>query len=331
MGKSSFSGPVYSGGVPLLPNRFGWKKAATSWFVDGNYGSDGNSGKEADQAFLTIGYAISRASEFDVIYVLDKGHDAATDPDPYTEATTNLSVAFAKSNLSIVGVPNNIHQTYQIQIKPVSASTSPALTILAPFVAVENLCFNKRGDGVGSCVYLYDEGDSTSQAQGSSIYNCHLRNADLGSAAHTTNGGIKINGGWYYTIKDCYFIDCRNGIVMGTSGASTLKGIQILNCNFAASAVANVDVDILLVPGSVGSVGHIIDRCVFSHEVPAFAGAGTLTAYIYDTISTQNLVSNCFFGTDDATCKDTVTHEIVLKQIGSIAGSFDGASQVVWA
>jgi hypothetical protein len=312
-------------GVPL-PERFGWKRGAKTWFVDGLQGSDGNYGQDAENAFQTIGYAISRASAYDVIYVLDKGHDGGTDPYAYTESTTNLSIAMAKNNLAIIGVPHNIHEVYGLQIKPVSASTGPALSVYAPFTTIENLCFNKRGDGVGSCVYFRDDGDTTYQAQGSSIYNCHLRNADMGSAARTTAGGVYINGGWYYTIKDCTFMDCHNGVSY-TSGTSTVKKLTISGCTFNGTTT-NIDTDIY---GAGTVYATLIDRCNFAHEVPAFAGAGALTAYVYDLVSSGFLLSNSVFNTNDASCKDTVTNEIVTSADGTVVGCYDGAGLVAWA
>ncbi len=327
MSRSKYPNGITSMGVPL-PERFGWKRGAHTWFVDGLQGSDGNYGRDAENAFQTIGYAISRASAYDVIYVLDKGHDGSTDPSAYTESTTDLSIAFAQNNLALVGVPHNIHQTFGLQIKPVSASTSPALSVYAPFCTIENLDFNKRGDGVGSCVLFRDDGDSTYQCQGSSIYNCHLRNADLGSAARTNAGGIEILGGWYLTVKNCFFMDCRNGVSV-RSGTSTYKSVVVDGCTFQGTTT-NIDTDVCAVAGSTG-YSLLVDKCVFAHEVPAFAGASALTAYIYDLVTTGLLVSNSQFNTDDATCKNTTTYEIVTSANGTVVNCTDGAGLVAWA
>jgi hypothetical protein len=329
-------------GVPPLPSigegRFGWKFKAGGpdptrsrvWFVDGLLGSDQYDGADPETAFATVGKAISMAVAYDVIYVLDMGYDVSGgDPVPYTAVTTNLSIAVGKNNLALVGVPHNIHQVYGLQLKPVSASTTPILSVYAPLVSIENLCFNKRGDGVGSCVYIIEDG--TYGGTGVSLYNCHFRNADMGSAAHTTNAGVKLIGTKWADISRCYFFDCRNGVAQG-SGTNTINFTTIRDCVFSASVVANIDVDILLIPGSSGqSAGHLVDNCRFVHDVPAFAGAGALTAYIYDLLSTDFLVSECHFATDNATCKDTVTNEIVTLAGNTIVGCYDAAGLVAWA
>ena len=323
-GITSFGAPVFGSG------HLGWKKEANVFFVDGVNGLDGYEGTSPENALKTIGRALALAGPYDVIYVLDKGYDVSGgDPVAYIEAATDLSIAVGKNNLALVGVPHNINQVYGLQLKCVSASTAPVLSVYAPLVTIENLCFNKRGDGVGSCVYIIEDG--TYGGTGVSLYNCHFRNADMGSAAHTTSAGVKLIGTKWADINRCYFFDCRNGVAQG-SGTNTINFTTIRNSVFSASVVANVDVDILLIPGSSGqSAGHLVDNCRFVHDVPAFAGAGALTAYIYDLLSTDFLVSNCHFATDNATCKDTVTYEIVTLAGNTIVGCYDAAGLVAWA
>lgn len=325
MSRTNFPNGITSMGVPI-PGHLGWKRGAYTWFVDGTQGSDGNGGRDAENAFSTIGKAISMASAYDVIYVLDKGN-SSTDPNPYQETSANLSIAYAKNNLALIGVPANIHQTFGLQVKNLSdATTTPVLTVKAPFCTIENLDFNKGGGGVGSCISLLDDGDTTNLALGSSVYNCHLRNSARGSAARTAAGGVYIVGGWYYTIKGCYFMDNTTGVYM-TSGTSTLKGITIQDCIFNG-ALANLDTDIYTAGTSYNLT---VDNCTFAHDIPAFAGAGALTAYIYDVVSAPASITRCTFATDDASCKDTVTNEIVTLAGNTIVGCYDAAGLVAWA
>lgn len=259
-----FATPVIGAG------RFGWKNKATTrvWFVDGTVGSDGAQGDSPEAAFLTIGRAIAKAGAYDVIYVLDKGL-SGTDPNPYQEATVNLAVAYAQNNLAIVGVPHNIYQLYGLQVKGVAgALTTPVLKISAPFCAIENLDFN-RGGSTGGGVYFADDGNTTNQAQGSSVYNCHFRNI-RGSGTVAASGGcaVQVVGGWYYFVGNCYFIDCRGGVALD-SGTSTVKGVTLEDLLFVTDTAANIDVDIFMT-GTVTATA--IRRCNFNHAKPAYNG-----------------------------------------------------------
>jgi parallel beta-helix repeat protein len=318
---TNFPNGATSFGVPLHgSNSFGWKNQGDIWFVDGTFGSDGNSGKDPDNAFATVGKAVGTtaatglANAYDAVYILDKGH-SGTDPNPYLETGGNLSVPFASNNLAIVGVPHNMHYQYGLQIKGDAVATTAVLHINAPFCAIENLSFNRGASTTGG-IYFDDEGDSTNQAQGSSVYNCYFRNL-RGTGNGSTGGAIVIDGGWNYLIQKCIFYNNRGGIVIKSSAASTVEGVIIRDSQFFG-AVANVDT---YIHTSGTCARNIYDNLVFASATPAYSGG--LTAYVYDDVSSDSILSNSTFGGASLVAGATTTNAIVIGTGVRIANCHD--------
>lgn len=71
---TTFADRVYQlGGVPvgmdLVSNKlYSTKRNGRAWFVDGNYGADGNNGKSWENAFLTMDAAFDHLASGDIIY-----------------------------------------------------------------------------------------------------------------------------------------------------------------------------------------------------------------------------------------------------------------------
>ena len=271
----------------------GVKKTSNIYFVDGLSGGDGGTyavnGKNIDHAFKSVGKAISVADAFDVIYVMDRGTAATTDPDPYVEATANLTIAVAKQNLKLVGCPTNLDNPFMIQIKGHASVTATAvLTVYAPMCSIENLSFNRGASTLGG-ILLRDEGDGIYSAQGTTVSNCHFKNLRSAAAASTMGGGVIVYGGWNYTIKGCFFDDCRCGVWVGSGSASTVKWLRILDSKFAGTTT-NRDVDIYQEGVITAST---IDKCVFA-GLPAYGGGGA-TARFHVLVG-DGVISNCAFG-----------------------------------
>ena len=281
--KSTFIGAL-QGGI---------KKTSNIYFVDGISGGDGGtyavSAKSPDHAFKSVGKALSVADAFDVVYVLDRGTAATTDPDPYVEATANLSITVAKQCLKLVGCPTSLDNPFMIQIKGHASLTTPVLDVYAPMCSIENLSFN-RGYSTTGGIWLRDEGDGVKSAQGTTISNCHFKNMRGSAAANTSQGGgVVIEGGWNYTIKNSWFDDCRCGIYSSSGSASTVKWLRILGCHFNGTKT-NRDVDIFM-DGVHYSTS--IEDCTFADQ-PAYAGAGNLAVYL--VLLADGVIANCRFG-----------------------------------
>jgi len=292
-----FPNGVSSFGTPVLgSSSLGWKKDAKVLFVDCVNGLDGYEGTSPENALKSVGRAITLAGPYGVIYVLDAGL-SGTDPVPYRETVANLSVPYAKNNLAIVGVPHNIHDTYGLQIKAALALTTPILSVYAPFCAIENLDFNGTGDALArGNIYFRDDGDTTYQAQGSSVFNCHIRNGKgVGAASAGAGGGIVVNGGWYYIFKNNRFHRCRVGVYL-TSGVSTVQGVQIENNLFTSDDLTLVDFDIYMVDGGV-YYQTALDQNAFAHAKGTYAGAASK----YFHLLADGMLSDSFFASTGLT------------------------------
>ena len=318
----------FPGGIQGSPvigaNHFGWKHksahASRVWVVDGISGSDGAEGDSPDSALRTVGRAIFLASAYDVIYVLDKGL-SGTDPNPYREAIANLFIAYAKNNLALIGVPHNIHELYGLQIKAALALTTPILSVSAPFTVIENLDFNGTGDALArGNIYFADDSDTTNQAQGSSVYNCHLRNGKGSAGVATMGGGIVIHGGWHYTVKGCRFDRCRCGIWMSSKGA-TIQNIRIEDNLFTTSDLAVVDSDIYMATTAEGTA---ILRNFFAHDVGSYGSAK------YATLTGSGGLLGNYFAHLAVEAK-VGGADIVIPATFRMAGNFDEAGLILRA
>ncbi len=76
---TSFSNPVFVGGVPVLPGMNGVTAFRNVYFVDGTNGSDGNTGLgvESNNAFKTVQKALNVVKDEDTIIVMRGSYDEA--------------------------------------------------------------------------------------------------------------------------------------------------------------------------------------------------------------------------------------------------------------
>lgn len=271
---TKFPRGVSSYGIPLTgagPSNI-W---GNTWFVDGTNGNANNNGKDPTSAFALVSQAVSAASAQDTIYVRQRAPNAdATDPDPYDD---NVTVPYAKYALRIVGTgPNHVNPEY-VQIK--AAAAGNVVSINAPSVVLENLCFN-RGSATTGVVALNGDNDSTTTAWGCLIANCHIRNAT--SAA---NAGIVGTAGSYNTIYGCTFVACFTGINLASGATYPLRAARIENCVFLSSNGVAVGGNHIRLFGTVYEA--IVTGCHFD-QVPTGA---------FVVLNGEGIISNSYFGT----------------------------------
>lgn len=298
--------PMFGGGsLPLT------RAVGQYWWVDGTHGSNGNTGKNATQAFSTITKALSVAAEYDVILVLAK-EMAVTDTDPGSYAET---FTISKAGVAIIGVSRGLTQGGLPQVKIGAGSTAMA-TIAAPGCFISNLGFN-GASSTGGGILLDDDGGSTKSAFGTTVVGCHFKNCK-GSAAASTGGGIMwaaTGGAWQVHIEGNKFYNNRAGIVlMGTSG-SRPQDVTINGNYFYSSANTTVDADIYLSGGS-GVDGLVIDSNVFGTvDVPAYATSPDAARYLDLTGCTDGILSRNMF----ACIINTTATEVTLGAAGTAA------------
>jgi len=239
------------------------------WYVDGDK-SAGGAGQSWDDAFATIGAAVSAASKNDVIYVAPLLWGAVqTDPNSYDETFT---IPLAKSNLSIIGTGTGRTQGGLPQMKIGSGSTA-MITIEAPGCTIRNMGINGYGSTGGGILMDCDSG-ATKTAFGTSIINCHIKNC-VGSTATNaaTGGGImwSANGGsWQVHIAgNKFYKNVGDVVLMGTS--ESVPQDVLVEWNTFSGPAGSVDCNIYT--GGSGMNGLYIEHNTF----PCFPGIGSGT------------------------------------------------------
>lgn len=261
------------------------------WFVDGDNGLDGNSGRKPETAFKTIGAAATSTNaelkEGDTIYVFAKTYTtSATDPASYAE-----TIIITTPQISIIGVGNSRTQGGLPQMKIGGSSTTSMITIRAGGVTIANMGIN-GASSTGGGIEI-DQNAAGSEVIGTAILNCHFKNCKK----HATNGGLggAINwsvdgGGWQTLIKGNRFYKCLADIVViGTS--NTVPQDVVIEENVFSGPAANVDINIKT--GGSGVNGLIIHNNVFQC-LPAI-GSGS-NAINLDLTGSVGVLSQNHFG-----------------------------------
>lgn len=277
VGKALFAGGTQ---LPTLTS-------GTIKYVDGNRASSGD-GSTWDKAYITIQEGITGAGGRGTVFIAPLDMAAgATDPGSYEE---NLVIAATHESLSLIGVTRGRTQGGLPQLKDGATTTDPILTIRAPGCLIMNLGLNGAGNTGGSI--LLDDDASTKTAFGTTIANCHFKNAKASGNA-STGGAISwaaTGGAWQVRIADSLFYNCRAGIVLKGTTSSRPQDVVIENCVFQSSANTNVDADIYLAGGS-GINGLTIRDCEFSTvDVPAYATSPAAARYLDLTNCTNGIL-----------------------------------------
>ncbi len=115
MGLTNYPHGITSFGVPVMGGGRFSSPWATHYFVDGDNGNDGNTGKEPNAAFKTIQKAVTVSVGQDVIYIRAKSYTLGTGFARYTEdvtatigTATGSGATLTSANKSIIGVTSNV-------------------------------------------------------------------------------------------------------------------------------------------------------------------------------------------------------------------------------
>jgi hypothetical protein len=264
---------------------------ANTYFVDGDDGSDNNSGVSPDDAFATIQAAVTAASELDTIIVKANAMSAgASDPVSYEE---NIIIPAGKSLLRIIGDDSNRTQCGLPQIKVGSTTTQALLIVRSPGVSITNIGFNGAGATGGGIVL--DDDATTKSAAGVSIVNCHFKNCKGTTATNAATGGAiqwSANGGaWQVRIAGNRFYKNVGDVVLIGTSVSVPQDVVIEDNVFSGPA-ANVDCHLFLKGGGSGMNGVAIRNNVF----PCFPaiGSGTNAKNLDLTGCVGSLTGNTF-------------------------------------
>jgi len=281
------------------------------FYVDFDNGVDGaGRGRTAATAFKNPAYALTSMSAWDKLYIRPRTPDVAGgDPQAITPATAaNWSIPNSKYGLSIIGAgrgKNPIVSAYQTRLQGESTVTDTApLTVLAPYVVLENLSF-KRGGSTGVPLVNLSSA-SGAYAFASELYRCHLHmaNGQTGSA-----GAVQIASHWYANIQECHFERCAVGIGISSS-LSNPVGFHIIGNTFNQPLATNY--------GDIVSAATLVERVKiadnhFLHDTPTAGKA----RYIWFQGTCTGSSENNYFG----------TATLVTATIVTLSGILDSGSK----
>lgn len=300
---STFPDRLYHmGGVPVASlsrqEYAGWW--GESYFVDYDYGSDGNNGTSVRTPYKYLAKAISAARKWDVIYIRPREPSTSVgSPTGHLPAsTTNWTIPYTKHGLTLIGtnVGAGLGSSYGCLLQgTATAGATPALYIKAPLVTCENLGFHRGGSNLGVtgvAVKASYTDAGTDQAYQLTFSNCSFIDSDYGAGGKSY--GLQLDSAWFSSVLNCSFFDCGFGLELKTTN-SVPWGCQIIGCQFHAVA-NNVKCDIHL-PGGVKNI--VITGCNFDHTIP---NAGAPNRYVYAAGTTSTgIISNCYSGAAGAT------------------------------
>lgn len=298
MGATHFSGPVYSGGVPLYgtPGLIPMSGGRVV-FVDPELGSDGNDGS-ADNPKQTLtnsngtgAYDVCVSGRGDIV-VLKGGPTSSST----TGQTARLSSAFtwAKNNTHLVGIgaPTMVAQRSRIgwaSTVTLSSVAGPMFTISGSGCRFEN-------------VHWFDDAETNPVAvsvtgQRNYFANCHIAgmgDADGGDDAAATS--LFLNGGDENTFVGCYI--GLDTIARSTTNAEiTLEGAATRNifqgC-FIASFADNAGHLFVKIDGS-GDIDRFVwfKGCMFYNAVESTATTMTQAMDVHNTCGGMVILQDC--------------------------------------
>jgi len=259
---------------------------STVWYVDGNNGSDSNNGRGPAAAKATIQAAVTASSTDDVIYIRSKGAGSdASDPAYYTETIT---VPYANTNLSMIGVTPHVFDAYYgpwLRYGYTDTDAAYVLLNYAPGLNIANMTF-QVGDYIRSsygAIHLYGSttgGAYTTHAGsvGATLRNCHIR-----------DGNLNIEGGYYTSTVGCTFQASASSTASWRNKSSTLPsgGHRLINSHFSPMFGDNQTV--MYVLGIAGAHKNMLIRgCTFG-EKPADGH------YMWFGSSNTGIVADCYF------------------------------------
>jgi len=227
---------------------------ATIRYVDGDNGSDSNTGLVPGASKVTIQAAITASSSRDIIYVRTIAPDAdASESGTYEE---DLTIPYDKWGLKIIGMGGTGMLQPFSGPKIKNATAAALLTVNAPGCQMSGLQFNcTRNSGTYGIRLQGVSGYATlAGSVGAMIDNCYFKNASA------TYGAISVYGGYStlisrntfglgtdalainldcntlpnngHTIEDCNFKSNNGAAVALHLSLENSKDVNVNNCNF---------------------------------------------------------------------------------------------------
>ena len=308
MGLTNFPKGVTSFGIPQISGGRFSSPWATHYFVDGDNGSDGNTGLEPSQAFKTIQYAVTNSIGGDVIYIRAKSYTINTGFARYTEDVTvtlggdgGTGKTATNARKSIIGVTSNVAPSDfgGVRWKFLTATN---LTVNAPALHVESIGFFSESATYG--ILLQNNGATltTMGSNGFSLYNCALK----GKGLYILSGGDGV------TIDHCRFQSAFDGTVAQLNASALAnpgRRLAVRDCEWMGGNGTAPSAPCIV--GAGPWTETVIRDCYFPEDP-----SGSI--YINFTGANTGAVSNCHFA-----CADVSTGRIVEGGL-ICTGIYDG-------
>jgi len=240
-----FGGTVYASGIPLGPVSAGGRMIwGNIYFVDGDSGSDSNSGTDRNAPLLTINAAYNKCTD---------GHDDYI----FVRGRLDEALIITKSKLHIIGC--SYGPAMQGMARWNNASTgavSHTCQIKASDVEIAGLRIGGGSGGAISESYspIYIGGENITSAHRCWIHHCNVGDYDQDHSSALIGYGIAIDGSYQNVIEHNYVTYCDSGIaiIVNSSGATLSSNHNIIQHNM----VVNCDNGIYVREGAYGQVYH---------------------------------------------------------------------------
>lgn len=293
------------GGVPVGAHRLAEIfNSGNIWFVDGDNGNAGNTGKQPDWAYAKPSEAVSSATREGVIYI--RPRTSTTSSDVYY--ADNITCPATKPHLQFIGCGAGTIPGYRgsAQIQA-STTTSPLFTIQGSGVVLENLHLNGSSHTAATNQVQCNRSSTYPGAVCLQVRNCRI----LAGTTYISTA-IQMGSCQYSIIEDNLFLDCYRSVhmeaVYGSPQSYTVRR------NIFSGKVANRDYDIMITITDVNSRGHIIANNIFADGLPAHTDARAnrfIMSSAPTTASSTGIVCGNYFadanadsmGTGGAICK----------------------------
>lgn len=234
MGTTSYPGGVLSWGVPAAGIPWMRGNGQKHWFVQANYGTDGNPGDTPDAPFLTMDRAFDFIKSGDTIHVTGNIREQLTTPVGIFDVTVigegNLPRnCDAHSDESLTDLGGRSSCTWRGPASP--AAATPLVKVLQQGWRFYNILFNPPSDAAGILCYR-DGGSGDAERDGShmDVVSCRFVGGQ---------DGIETSGGpAFLRVLDNVFYAQTGKALKATTGAGigTLLGFRIQRNHFLSGA-----------------------------------------------------------------------------------------------
>jgi len=283
------------GGVPVGAGRLAKIfQAKNIFFVDGDHGRDGASGKKPAEAVALPSVAVGLAAKEGILYI--RPRTTIDNEDVYY--SDEIVVPITKPHIQLIGAGSGTVPGYRgaAQIRP-SSAVNPIIDILSSGCAVENLHINHTGGNVACASLQCSRRAAYPGAVALQVRNCRFISlSGGGSDGDIVGGAVGLGSAQYSIVEDNLFLGCRNSITMWATHGSP-QGITIRR-NIFAGMVLERDADIVIGITDINSRGHAIVDNYFLDGQPNHA-EGLKQKFIWSesvtTSTSTGIIARNFF------------------------------------